>query len=140
MLKEKLETKKCFSTAWGRLITEEEAYRHPRHCPLLSAFFFALASSGMRSGFFSGKPPYPGKLELAGEYTRAAQRHRAVGCLDRGATPDASCSGGAYRGFPRRRGSGRWGDARRVVFRKSVSGGSRKTVYREDAGAVGLAD
>lgn len=27
MLKEKLETKKCFSTAWGRLITEEEAYR-----------------------------------------------------------------------------------------------------------------
>ena len=43
-------------------------------------------------------------------------------------------------GFPRRRGSGRWGDARRVVFRKSVSGGSRKTVYREDAGAVGLAD
>ena len=41
----------------------------------------------MRSGFFSGKPPYPGKLELAGEYTRAAQRHRAVGCLDRGATP-----------------------------------------------------
>ena len=53
-------------------------------------FFFALASSGMRSGFFSGKPPYPGKLELAGEYTRAAQRHRAVGCLDRGATPDAS--------------------------------------------------
>ena len=27
MLKEKLETKKCFSTAWGRLITDEEAYR-----------------------------------------------------------------------------------------------------------------
>lgn len=27
-----------------------------------------------------------------------------------------------------------------LVFRKSVSGGSRKTVYREDAGAVGLAD
>ena len=49
-----------------------------------------LASSGMRSGFFSGKPPYPGKLELAGEYTRAAQRHRAVGRLDRGATPYAS--------------------------------------------------
>ena len=27
MLKEKLEQRKCFPTAWGKLITEEEAYR-----------------------------------------------------------------------------------------------------------------
>ena len=27
MLKEKLDSRKCFATAWGRLITEEEAYR-----------------------------------------------------------------------------------------------------------------
>ena len=26
MLKEKLDTRKCFATAWGKLITEEEAY------------------------------------------------------------------------------------------------------------------
>ena len=28
MLKEKLEQRKCFPTAWGKLITEEEAYRY----------------------------------------------------------------------------------------------------------------
>ena len=27
MLKEKLDSRKCFATAWGKLITEEEAYR-----------------------------------------------------------------------------------------------------------------
>ena len=27
MLKEKLDSKKCFSTAWGKLITEDEAYK-----------------------------------------------------------------------------------------------------------------
>ena len=27
MLKEKLDSRKCFPTAWGKLITEEEAYR-----------------------------------------------------------------------------------------------------------------
>ena len=33
MLKEKLDSRKCFATAWGKLITEEEAYRQLNRQP-----------------------------------------------------------------------------------------------------------
>ena len=54
MLKEKLDSRKCFPTAWGKLITEEEAYRQlNRQIAAMTAIFIILAMSQMAVVRFS---------------------------------------------------------------------------------------
>ena len=56
MLKEKLDTRKCFATAWGKLITEEEAYRQ------LNRQIAAMTANAQKNKRYTGL-----KLRLQGK-------------------------------------------------------------------------
>ena len=57
MLKEKLEQRKCFPTAWGKLITEEEAYRQlNRQIAAMTANLFQVMCIFERAGKSAPRP------------------------------------------------------------------------------------
>ena len=57
MLKEKLDSRKCFATAWGKLITEEEAYRQlNRQIAAMTANLFQSCVFSSRAGKNAPQP------------------------------------------------------------------------------------